>query len=146
MGVNITVNGKKYSFTDNKKSGWIHIKEWFKSKVFEDYEMQLDNDDVNEVFEKVNENIPDEDIISVRNEINKSVTGMIDEEFMTEIFKHFNIRDLTKKILAEKIYKVILRDVGDLVDNALEDLEDDYLIHSKIQKYVRDMITDTFET
>jgi hypothetical protein len=139
MGINITVDGKRISVGSESKSNILHdIKNFFGSMVFKDFEVK--NYEVDNMVDEISLKAIDD----IRKDLKKEITDIITPDLIKESIKEYDLKAIAKTIIAKSILKVIKRDTPDLVENALEDFEDDYIIRTKIQDYVRDTISGVF--
>ena len=142
MGINITVDGKRLSVGSGNKSNVFHnLKNFFGSMLYKDFEIK--DIEIDEVLDKTVEEVP-EVYNDIKKDLKVETSKLIDANLIKECIEDYNIKELVKEELAKKILIVVLRNSNSLVENALEDLEDDYLIHAKIQEYVRDTIRSAF--
>lgn len=135
MSLEISINGKKAR----------SISEWLKSKIYTNYKMRVTEDDVTEVVEESTDIALEQKIAEIKNLLNKKVVNIIDDNFLNEVIKESDIKSIIKTNFGNRITSIIRRDTNEIVDRALEDLENEYIITKKIRTYVRNKILRVFE-
>jgi hypothetical protein len=142
MGINITVDGKRISIAGNKPNILHNFKNFFGSMLYKDFEIK--DTEIDEVLDKTVEEVP-EVYNDIKKDIKVETSKLIDANLIKECIEDYDIREIVKREIAQKILKVILRDAEDLVENALDDFEGDSDTHWEIQKFVRNTIIGSFK-
>lgn len=144
------------SILDSTADGLIELYEWFKKIKFEPFKQKLQISKPKSPFnmsafadgfrgsEYEAFDIEDKMNAILQTRLEKAISIIFSDEMIVKALIEANVIGTAKECIGKEINRIVKRDASAIVEEALEDLEDNFEITYAVKKFVENKIKDSF--